>query len=273
MWIVEFSWGDLMPRVAGKVAFVTGAAEGIGYATADLLAEEGAFVVLADINERAGIASAERISTRHGARATFVRLDVADEENWATAIASTVASHSKLDILVNNAGIQMTQPLEEISLADWRRVFATNAEGTFLGTRTAIGHMKVTGGGTIINVSSTYAMVADGLNAHYCASKAAVRNFTKAAALYCADRSYNIRVNSVHPGVIRTPMLDREIRDVSAKRGLPSTETVEREWAQICPLGLGEPRDIAAGILYLVSDDSRYVTGSELVIDGGHIIR
>ena len=115
--------------------------------------------------------------------------------------------------------------------------------------------------------------MADGLNAHYCASKAAVRNFTKAAALYCADNGYAIRVNSVHPGVIETPMLRREIEAVAASRHLSSTGAVEAEWSKLCPLGIGSPGDIAEGILYLASDASRYVTGAELVIDGGHIIR
>ena len=258
-----------MGRVEGKVAIVTGAAAGIGAGTAALLAREGATVIVADIEDATGRATAETI----GPRASFVHLDVADEANWMLVIDGVVARHGRLDILVNNAGIQVTKPLEDISLTDWRRMFSINADGTFLGTRLAISAMKQTGGGAIVNLSSTFAMVADGLNAHYCASKAAVRHFTKAAALYCADRHYNIRVNSVHPGVIRTPMLEREIDDVARARGLSSTESVEREWNTLTPLGIGEPADIAEAILYLASDAAKYVTGSEIVVDGGHIIR
>lgn len=258
-----------MGRLDGKIAIVTGAAAGIGAGTAALLAKEGATVIVADIDEAAGAATAASI----GPKASFARLDVADEGSWKALIEGAVARHGRLDILVNNAGIQVTAPLEDITLADWRRMFSINADGPFLGTRLAITAMKATGGGSIINISSTLAMVADGLNAHYCASKAAVRHFTKAAALYCADRRYNIRVNSVHPGVIMTPMLEREIRDVARARGLTSTETVEREWRGLTPLGIGEAADIAEAVVYLASDASKYVTGSELVVDGGHLIR
>lgn len=256
-----------MKRVEGKVAIVTGGAVGIGAGTAFLLAREGARVFVADIDDEAGPATAAEIG------ATFVHLDVADEANWQTVLDAVIGTAGRLDILVNNAGIQVTKGLEDISLADWRRMFSVNADGAFLGTKLAIGCMKTTGGGSIVNMSSTFAMVADGLNAHYCASKAATRHFTKAAALYCADRRYGIRVNSVHPGVIMTPMLRREIGDVSRERGLASTESVEREWSGLTPLGIGEPADIAEAVLYLASDASKYVTGSELVVDGGHIIR
>jgi len=259
-------------RVDGKVAIVTGAANGIGAATAELLAAEGASVVIADIDVSAGEAVACQINACQAASAQFVAHDVSDEASWDALLEATLARFGKLQILVNNAGIQITRPLEEISLDEWHYVFRINADGPFLGTRAAIGAMKKNGG-SIVNVSSTYAMVADGLNAHYCASKAAVRNFTKAAALYCADNGYAIRVNSVHPGVIETPMLRREIEAVTASRHLSSTGPVEAEWAKLCPLGMGSPGDIAQGILYLASDAARYVTGAELVIDGGHIIR
>jgi NAD(P)-dependent dehydrogenase (short-subunit alcohol dehydrogenase family) len=262
-----------MGRLEGKIAIVTGAAAGIGRGIAELFAAEGAALVMTDIDETQGRRAADELRGRRGDRVLFIPHDVASEEGWHVVIDGTLARFGRLDILVNNAGIQISRPLEEISLAEWRRMFQVNAEGPFLGTRMAIVAMKATGGGSIVNISSTFAMVADGLNAHYCASKAALRHFTKAAALYCADRGYNIRVNSVHPGVIRTPMVEREIADVTAARGLASDRTVREEWTQLCPLGLGEPQDIAYGVIYLASDEARYVTGAELVIDGGHIIR
>jgi len=261
-----------MDRVKGKSAVITGAAAGIGRATAILFAREGARVVLTDINAEDGQAVADEIAAA-GGDASFLRQDVADEGGWDEVIGSACSRCGRLDVLVNNAGIQLSKSLEETSLADWRRVFQVNAESVFLGTRRAILAMKAQRSGSIVNLSSTYAMVADHLNAAYCGSKAAVRNFTKAAALHCAQHKLGIRVNSVHPGVIETPMLEREIADVARTRGLGATDEVRREWAALCPLGIGQPIDIAQGILYLASDESRYVTGSELVIDGGHIIR
>ncbi|MBY0558486.1 glucose 1-dehydrogenase [Hyphomicrobium sp.] len=259
-----------MDRLSGKVAIVTGAAAGIGLATAKVFAREGASVMMTDCDTVSGEAAARelaRFGTVH-----FEQHDVASEANWRLIINATMQRFGPPNILVNNAGIQLTRGLEETTLDDWRRVFSVNAEGTFIGTRVAVESMKDRGG-SIINVCSTYSMVADGLNAAYCASKAASRHFTKAAALYCADRKYNIRVNAVHPGVVMTPMLEREIAAVTADRGLPDTSAVESEWGRICPLGIGEASDIADGILYLASDESKYVTGSDLVIDGGHIIR
>ncbi|WP_041300037.1 glucose 1-dehydrogenase [Hyphomicrobium sp. MC1] len=259
-----------MKRLDGKVAIVTGAAAGIGLATAKLFAREGASLLITDCDAVGGKAAAEELA-KSGA-VYFQQHDVASEDDWRTVIDMAQRFFGELDILVNNAGIQLTRGLEETTLNDWRHVFGVNAEGTFIGTRMAIEIMKRRGG-SIVNVSSTYSMVADGLNAAYCASKAASRHFTKAAALYCADRKYNIRVNAVHPGVVMTPMLEREIVAVSADRGLADTSTVESEWGRICPLGIGEASDIADGILYLASNESKYVTGSDLVIDGGHIIR
>lgn len=259
-----------MKRLSGKVSIVTGAAAGIGLATAKAFVREGASVIMTDRDSASGKAAAESLS-KDGA-VQFLQHDVASEADWRAVIEATLQRFGQLDILVNNAGIQLTKGLEDTTLDDWRHVFAVNTEGTFIGTRMAIEVMKPRGG-SIVNVSSTYSMVADGLNAAYCASKAAARHFTKAAALYCADRKYKIRVNAVHPGVVMTPMLEREIVAVSAERGFPDTSAVTSEWERICPLGIGEASDIADGIVYLASDESKYVTGSDLVIDGGHIIR
>lgn len=262
-----------MRRLESKITIVTGGAMGIGRATATAFAREGAVVILGDVNVELSECVARDIAAQHSASVKSMLLDVSSEESWNEIIRFTLDQYGRLDVLVNNAGIQKQQRLEDITLSDWRRIFSVNTEGPFLGTKAAVQAMKSRGGGSIVNVSSTYAMVADGLNAHYCASKAAVRNFTKAAALYCADHHYGIRVNSVHPGVIMTPMVEREIEQVTAARGLTTQDIVQAEWQRLCPLGIGDPQDIANGILYLASDESRYVTGSELVIDGGHLIR
>jgi len=260
-------------RLEGNVAIITGAAAGIGAATAELFARHGASVVMTDVDVASGRRQAAEISRLHGGNAAFIEHDVRSPADWQSVFQETLSRFGKLNTLVNNAGIQITRPLEDISLDEWRNMFSVNTEGPFLGTQQAIAVMKNTGGGAIINVSSTFAIVADGLNAHYCASKAAISHFTKAAALYCADRKYRIRVNSVHPGVIRTPMVEREIADVANARGLDSVASVEAEWQELCPLGIGASADIAEGILYLASDAARYLTGAQLVIDGGHIIR
>ncbi|MGH6881088.1 MAG: SDR family NAD(P)-dependent oxidoreductase, partial [Hypericibacter sp.] len=204
--------------VSDKVAIVTGAGGGIGSATARLLAQEGATVVLTDIDETSGNAAAAAIRDA-GAAAEFMRQDATDPKRWNEVVAEVTRRHGRLDILVNNAGIQITRGLLETSLEDWRRVLSINAEAAFLGTQAAIKAMLPQGTGSIVNLSSNYGIIADALNAAYCASKAAVRHFTKAAALDCAARGTRIRVNSIHPGCIDTAMLEREIVDVAAKRG------------------------------------------------------
>jgi NAD(P)-dependent dehydrogenase (short-subunit alcohol dehydrogenase family) len=259
-----------LQRLSGKTAIVTGSAAGIGLATVKAFLREGARVAMTDRDAVTGEAAAKDLA--NSGDVLFQSHDVASEPDWRAVMDVTLRRFGQLDILVNNAGIQLTRGLEETTLDDWRHVFGINAEGTFIGTRMAIALMKERGG-SIVNVSSTYSMVADGLNAAYCASKAASRHFTKAAALYCADRKYNIRVNAVHPGVVMTLMLEREIVAVSTERGNSDTSAVESEWSRICPLGIGEASDIADGIVYLASNESKYVTGSDLVIDGGHIIR
>ncbi len=260
-----------MGRLDGKITIVTGAASGIGFAVAKRFVEEGAIVYLADRDRDQGARAVERLAA--GDAAVFVPHDVTQEDDWTSLMDVVLKSHARLDVLVNNAGIQITRGLEETSLADWRSVFAVNVEGPFLGVRAAVSLMKETGGGSIVNVCSTFGMVADGLNSAYCSSKAASRHLTKAAALYCADRAYNIRVNAVHPGVIMTPMLEREITAVTKERGLTDESSVRAEWERFSPLGIGEPADIAAGVLYFASDDSRYATGADLVIDGANLIR
>ena len=251
-----------MDRVKGKVAIITGGASGIGKATASLLAKEGAKVVIADINEVNGKKVAEEIR-REGGKALFVKHDVTSESDWSQVIEKTLAEFGKLDIMVNNAGVMLVKKIEDMSLEEWRGLMSINLDGVFLGTKYAIRAMKGSGGGSIINLSSVAGLVGtiDDTSA-YCASKGAVRLFTKAAALECskAGHNYNIRVNSVHPGLTETPLAEPMLKDKALKKSLEDRH----------PIGyLGKPIDIAYAILYLASDESKFVTGAEMVVDGG----
>ncbi len=246
-------------RVAGKVALISGGARGIGAATARLLAREGAAVIVGDVLEKEGQGTEAEIA-KAGGRALFVRLDVTSEEDWRNAVQATVAGYGKLDVLVNDAGISIRAGVEETSGEDWDRMMAVNAKGVFLGTKAAIPEMRKAGGGSIINVSSIMGLVGSPTSAAYTAAKGAVRLLAKATAIqYAAD---GIRANSVHPGFVDSPMTEQH-HAIPQVRQLRLSQT---------PLGrLGVPEDIAAGILYLASDESSFVTGSELVIDGGMI--
>ncbi len=248
-------------RVEGKVALVSGGARGIGAATAKLLAREGAAVVLADVLEADGRATEAEIAEA-GGRATFMPLDVTDEDSWQQVIDATVSTYGKLDVVVNNAGISGRAAVEETEEETWDRVMDVNGKGVFLGTKLAIPELRRAGGGSIINISSIYGIIGSETSAAYHASKGAVRIFTKAAAIqYAAE---GIRVNSVHPGFVDSPM-------TAASHALPEVHNLRIERT---PLGrMGRPEDIAAGILYLASDESSFVTGSELVIDGGMTAR
>ena len=250
-----------MSRVAGKVAIVTGAASGIGKATAVLLAREGAKVVVADLQEEAGHNTVAEIKAA-GGEAVFVKLNVTQEAEWQQAIATAEQTFGKLDVAVNNAGIAYNGTVESTSLEDWQRVQSINLNSVFLGTKYAVEAMKKVGSGSIINLSSIEGLVGDPTLAAYNASKGGVRLFTKSAALHCAKSGYKIRINSVHPGYIWTPMVQGLTKDAAEAR---------QKLVDLHPLGhLGEPDDIAYGILYLASDESKFMTGSELVIDGGY---
>ena len=248
-------------RVAGKVALVSGAARGIGAATAKRLAQEGAAVVLGDVLETEGRQTAAGIVAA-GGRATFMPLDVTSAAHWQQVIDAAVAAYGKLDVLVNNAGISGRAAVGETDVETWERVMEINGKGVFLGTKLAIPELRKAGGGSIINISSIYGIVGSETSAAYHASKGAVRIFTKAAAIqYAAE---GIRVNSVHPGFVDSPM-------TAASHALPEVHNLR---ISRTPLGrMGTPEDIAAGILYLASDESSFVTGSELVIDGGMTAR
>jgi NAD(P)-dependent dehydrogenase (short-subunit alcohol dehydrogenase family) len=255
----------MQPRLQDKVALVTGAGSGIGAATARRFAEEGALVVLTDIDAAAAAAVAAAI-TAAGGRAEAHHQDVTDESAWAATMADIVQRHGRLDVLVNNAGIVITGNAESSTLEDWRRTQAVNGESVFLGTRAAIAVMKPHGG-SIINISSIEGIVGEPNATAYNYSKGGVRIFTKSAALHCAAEGYRIRVNSVHPGYIFTPMVEKGIASMATGQ---AEEMYVRLLGEI-PLGaMGEPVDIANGCLFLASDESKYMTGSELVIDGGY---
>ena len=253
-----------MDRVRNKVALITGGAMGIGRACAELLAAEGAAVLITDRAVREGQAAAAAIGST-GARAEFVEHDVTREDGWTRAVARAVAAFGKLDILVNNAGIGRSGDVEHTTFEEWRTTLAVNLDGVFLGIKHAIPAMRDAGGGSIINMSSIEGLVGDPALAAYNASKGGVRLLTKSAALYCARSGTKIRVNSVHPGYIWTPMVQR------AAEASGNADAMRRTLESLHPVGhLGEPMDVAYGVLYLASDESKFVTGTELVIDGGY---
>ncbi len=247
-------------RLDGKVALITGAARGQGAAEARIFAEEGAAVVIGDVREKEGMAVEAEIGEA-GGRARFVRLDVTSEEDWKAAVQVAVQEFGKLDILVNNAAIIDLDGIEEATQESWNRVMDVNSTGVFLGTKYAVPQMRTAGGGSIVNISSLSAMTALPWAAAYHASKGAVRSLSKMAAVAYAKE--NIRVNSVYPGGVDTLML---------------TETYDSSFLgqtmDDIPLGrLATPEEIARPVLFLASDEASYVTGSELIVDGGHYAR
>lgn len=253
-----------MGRVEGKVAVVTGGRRGLGEASAVLLAREGAKVAITDRKEE-GADRVLRAIASAGGQAVFIQQDVAKEEDWKRTIEEVLKRLGKLDILVNNAGVGAGKNIEELTLDDWRWVMSVNLDGVFLGTKFAIETMKSSGGGSIINMSSIEGMVGDRRLPAYDASKGGVRILTKSAALHCAKARYNIRVNSLHPGFIDTPMVTGFVKAQGS-----DASTARKELEMLHPIGhLGEPDDVAYAVLYLASDESKFVTGSELVVDGG----
>jgi 3(or 17)beta-hydroxysteroid dehydrogenase len=259
-----------MERIRGKAALVTGAASGIGRATAVLFAREGARVLLTDLDP-SGEEVAASIRTG-GGEAHFLRHDVSDEASWMGAIRQALEAFGRLDVLVNNAGISFAKPLGETTLAEWRRLMAVNLDGVFLGTREAVRAMRRSGGGAIVNVSSASGLVGSPLASAYCASKGGVRLFTKAVALEVAGDG--IRVNSIHPGGVRTPIWAKADFWPGLVEQSGSEDAAFQALAGAAPLGrLAEPDEIAEAILYLASDAAKFMTGSELVIDGGYTAR
>jgi len=249
---------DRMSRVADKVVLVTGAGSGIGRATAKLLVAEGATVIVSDINRAGGLETVQQV----GGKARFEEHDTAQEADWKRIIDGILAREGKLNGLVNNAGIAGPFPatFETETVEQWQKILSINVQGVFLGCKYSVPALRQSGGGSIVNTSSLAAFVGTPDLSAYGASKGAVRQFTKTVAMDCARKGYKVRCNSVHPGIIMTPMGE----------GILPNDKVREKVRKRIPIGeFGAPEDIAYGILYLISDESRFVTGSELVIDGG----
>ena len=253
-------------RLSDKIALVTGAGAGLGEAIATRFAQEGATVIVTDINGDAAGRVAQKSSIA-GGRAEARVQDVTDEALWDAVVADIADRYGALHVLVNNAGIVIPANVEQATVADWRSTQAINGESVFLGTRAAIQVMKKCSG-SIINISSIEGIVGEPHTAAYNYSKGGVRIFTKSAALHCAKEGYPIRVNSVHPGFILTAMVEEGIGSMPQK----VQDEMRARLARDIPMGgaMGEPLDIANGCLFLASEESKYMTGAELVIDGGY---
>lgn len=253
-----------MPRFEGKAALVTGAADGIGAAIAQRLAQEGARVVVADINREHGEMVAEQLE----GRGTFCQLDVSREDQWQDAIRDAVSTFGHLDILVNNAGISEPGDIGHENFDHWRKVLQTNLDGVFLGTRHAIAEIAKTARkespGAIVNIGSGSGLKPTVFLAAYGSSKAAVSYLTKSTALYCGQNKLFIRCNAVHPGAVRTAMYERYLA-----MG-PDRDAAHQSFVDNHPIGyVGEPEDIAAAVAFIASDEARFITGADLAVDGG----
>ena len=257
-----------MGRIENKIAIIRGAAGGIGLATAELFAREGAKVVMTDINIGKLEAQGRRM-TAEGLSVTVAAHDVTQADDWDRIITGTLERYGALDIVVNNAGVGHLASVEDETMEGWRHVLGINLDAVFMGTQKAIVAMKEWGG-SIVNISSIEGIIGECVLAAYNASKGGVRIFTKSAALHCAEKGYGIRVNSVHPGYVITPMVTDTIN------ALPPdvAEAMQKDLLGRIPLGrLAEASEIAQAILFVASDESSYMTGAELVIDGGYTAR
>ncbi|MBX9942774.1 MAG: glucose 1-dehydrogenase [Reyranella sp.] len=254
-----------MNRLDGKVAFLSGAARGIGAATAKLMVEAGAKVAIGDVLDERGRQTVKEL----GDAAIYTHLDVTSEASWAEAMAATIAKFGKLDVLVNNAGIFNGKGIEEASLDDWHRLVAVNLTGVVLGTRAALPHLKKSKG-NIVNLASIAGLVGSQLDPLYSLTKGGVTLFTKSTALEFGRKGYGVRVNSIHPGLIETDMGEKTFVMRAAQVGTNDTEKARQATLALHPIGrLGTASDIAKGIVFLASDDAGFMTGAGLVVDGG----
>lgn len=255
-------------RLDGRAAHVTGGANGIGAAIAEALSQCGAQVLISDRDAAAGEATARRLSDA-GGQVVFEPLDVTDEAGWERVSAAVVSHFGHYDILVNNAGIETSALLAQCEQADFEQVMRINVTGVFLGMKHAMRSMPESGG-SIVNLSSVAGLIGTAAHAAYHASKGAVRSMTKAAAIESAQLGRNIRVNSVHPAVVETQMGDQFLQDFVDLGVVPDMDAAREAFGAAHPIGFGRVEDIACAAVYLASDAARWMTGSELVIDGGY---
>lgn len=264
-----------MNRLDGKVAFISGAARGIGAETARLMVEAGAKIAIGDMMDERGRETVRALEGA-GAQALYVHLDVTREEDWAHAIGATVDRFGGLDVLVNNAGILLGKAMEDASLAEWHRLCGVNLTGVFLGTKSALPALRARGeksahGSAIVNISSIAGLVGSQMDPLYSMTKGGVLLFTKSCALEFSRKGYRVRVNAVHPGLIETDMGTQAMTARARVLGSNDVEAMRKRFLDSHPIGrLGAAGDIAKGILFLASDDSGFMTGSSLVIDGGY---
>jgi len=254
---------EAVGRLEGKVALITGGASGIGAACATRFVAEGARVVITDLNDELGANLVQHL----GKTAIYMHQDVTDPEGWRTVIDATVDRFGKLDILVNNAGIGAGSPIDAESFETWQTIMSVNSDAVFLGCRAAVHAMKENGSGSIINMSSIHGIMASGTVPAYSASKGAVRLLTKSVAVHCGQAGYNIRCNSVHPGYISTPLLSNAIDPLAEANEMWDDITAHHALGR-----LGAPDEVANAVLFLASDEASFVTGSEMVVDGGYLL-
>jgi 3(or 17)beta-hydroxysteroid dehydrogenase len=251
-----------MNRVQDKVVVITGAASGLGLADTKLLVTEGALVIMTDID----ITSGEALAQEFGA--TFIQQDVSDEAGWSELMKVVKRKFGRLDGLVNNAGIAPIANIEDLDTETWRKVLSIHLDGTFFGCQSAIKLMKENGGGSIVNMSSTAALVGIGPYLAYSAAKGGIRSMTKSIAIHCRQNKLNIRCNSVHPGSINTPMVHHALKTLMGK-DIMAQEDPEQTRLE---LGIGEPDDVAHMVAYLISDEAKHINGAEMVIDNGDTV-